>query len=106
MGSRGIFRSDTREEALDNYEKTMAATGKDYCLVEEFIEGTLFGIEGMVYSGEILFLLPNNTEGVPGGHAQSPSAIRCPLPVRKRWGPRPGSRRRKLSGHWDGTTVR
>ena len=66
MGSRGIFRSDTREEALENYEKTMAATGKDYCLVEEFIEGTLFGIEGMVYSGEILFLLPNNTEAFPG----------------------------------------
>ena len=100
MGSRGIFRSDTREEALDNYEKTMAATGKDYCLVEEFIEGTLFGIEGMVYSGEILFLLPNNTEAFQGA-TPSPIGHSCPLPVRKRWGPRPGSRRRKLSGHWD-----
>lgn len=77
MGSRGIFRCNTRDEALENYEKTMAATGKDYCLVEEFIEGTLFGIEGMVAGGKILFLLPNNTEAFQGA---TPSPIGHSVP--------------------------
>ena len=39
MGSRGIFRCNTREETFFYYNKTMEATRKDYCLVEEFIDG-------------------------------------------------------------------
>lgn len=62
MGSRGIYRCDTREEALESYKKTMSETGKDYCLVEEYIEGKLFGAEGMVADGKLQFLLLNNTE--------------------------------------------
>lgn len=77
MGSRGIFRSDTKEEALENYGRTMEATGKDYCLVEEFIEGTLFGVEGMIAGGEIQFLLPNNTEAFYGS---TPSPIGHSVP--------------------------
>lgn len=61
MGSRGIFRCDTKEEALLHYEDTMAATRKDYCLVEEFIQGKLMGCEAMMYQGELLYCLPNNT---------------------------------------------
>ena len=49
MGSRGIFRCNTKEEALLHYEDTMAATRKDYCLVEEFIQGKLMGCEAMMY---------------------------------------------------------
>lgn len=71
MGSRGIFRCDTREEALENYDKVMEATGKDYCLVEEFIEGTLFGVEAMVRKGEFLFCLPDNTEAFINASAVS-----------------------------------
>lgn len=77
MGSRGIFRCDTREEARLNYKKTMDATRQDYCLVEEFIEGTLFGVEGMVAGGEIQFLLPNNTEAFMGA---TPSPIGHSVP--------------------------
>ena len=55
MGSRGIFRSNTKEEARANYRLTMEATGKDYCLVEEFIEGTLFGAEAMLKDGKFLY---------------------------------------------------
>lgn len=77
MGSRGIFRCDTREEALMNYEKTMEATKQTYCLVEEFIEGTLFGVEGMIQEGEIRFLLPNNTEAFCGA---TPSPIGHSVP--------------------------
>lgn len=58
MGSRGIFRSDNVEEALANFEKTMEATNQDFCIVEEFIEGTMFGVEAMVANGELAYVLP------------------------------------------------
>ena len=61
MGSRGIYRSDTRRDAIENYKKTMEVTKQDYCLVETYLEGTLFGVEGMIQGGKIQFLLPNNT---------------------------------------------
>lgn len=66
MGSRGIFRSDTREEARQNFRRSMAATRQEYCLIEEFIEGELFGVEAMVQNGQFLFILPDNTEAFPG----------------------------------------
>ena len=75
MGSRGIFRSNTKEEARANYRLTMEATGKDYCLVEEFIEGTLFGAEAMLKDGKFLYCLLDNTEAfisavpTPVGHS-------------------------------------
>lgn len=66
MGSRGIYRSNTPEEARINFRKSMSETGKDYCLIEEFIEGELFGVEAMISGGEFLFILPNNTEAFIG----------------------------------------
>ena len=61
MGSRGIFRCATKEEARSRYWDTMAATGKDYCLVEECIEGKLMGCEALMENGKLLYCLPNNT---------------------------------------------
>ena len=75
MGSRGIFRCNTRQEAMDNYEKTMEATRQDYCLVEEFIEGTLFGAEAMIKDGKLIYCRVDNTESyisavpTPVGHS-------------------------------------
>ena len=60
MGGRGIYRSDTPEEARRNYAKTMSETHQDYCLVEEFIEGEIFGVESMIQHGKILYMEPNN----------------------------------------------
>lgn len=75
MGSRGIFRCNTSEQAFSFYEKTMEATGKDYCLVEEFIEGEPFGCEAMMSDGRLLYCLPNNIDAfqsyvpTPVGHS-------------------------------------
>ena len=75
MGSRGIFRCNTREEVWENYSKTMEATKKDYCLLEEFIEGEIFGVEAMIQQGEVVYMLPNNIEAfqsttpTPVGHS-------------------------------------
>mgnify|MGYP005759018893 CR=1 FL=1 len=80
MGSRGIFRCNTREEALANYEKTMAATRKDYCLVEEFIEGEILGCEAMISNGELLYCLPNNIEAY---QSHVPTPVGHSVPYRK-----------------------
>lgn len=75
MGSRGIFRCNTSEQAFSFYEKTMEATGRDYCLVEEFIEGEPFGCEAMMSEGRLLYCLPNNIDAfqsyvpTPVGHS-------------------------------------
>lgn len=75
MGSRGIYRCDTPEEVYENYGKTMEATGKDYCLLEEFIEGEIFGVEAMIQDGRVVYMLPNNIEAfqsttpTPVGHS-------------------------------------
>ncbi len=61
MGSRGIFRCNTPEEVYENYPKSMAASRQDYCLLEEFIEGQLFGVEAMVQDGVPVFVLPDGT---------------------------------------------
>ena len=54
MGSRGLFRCENREEALSHYQDTMDATGKDYCLVEEFIQGQMLGCEAMISNGKLM----------------------------------------------------
>ena len=75
MGSRGIFRCNTREETFFYYNNTMEATRKDYCLVEEFIEGQVLGCEAMIQNGRLLYCLPNNIEAfqsyvpTPIGHS-------------------------------------
>lgn len=75
MGSRGIYRCNTPEETFFYYNKTMEATRKDYCLIEEFIEGQVLGCEAMIQNGELLYCLPNNIEAfqsyvpTPIGHS-------------------------------------
>lgn len=58
MGSRGIFRCDTREEALQNFERSMKETAQDFCIVEEFIQGSMFGVEAMMSEGRLVYALP------------------------------------------------
>ena len=80
MGSRGIFRCNTKEEIYSHYVDTMTATGKDYCLLEEFIEGEMLGCEAMICDGELLYCLPNNIENYPGF---VPTPIGHSIPYRK-----------------------
>ncbi len=62
MGGRGIARCDTREALLEAYPSTMSATDKDYCIVEEFLTGTMFGVEAMVEQGRPVYFLPVGDE--------------------------------------------
>lgn len=75
MGSRGIYRCDTAGEARLRFHDCLKESQQDYCLAEKFLDGVLFGAEAMVRNGNILFILPNNTETVmtttlsPIGHS-------------------------------------
>lgn len=80
MGSRGIFRCNEREEVFRYYEKTMEATGRSYCLLEEFIEGQILGCEAMLSDGEMLYCLPNNIEAF---QSYVPTPVGHSVPYRK-----------------------
>lgn len=80
MGSRGIFRCNTKAEAFERYEDTMQATGKDYCLVEEFIEGEVLGCEAMASDGKLLYCLPNNIDAF---QSYVPTPVGHSVPYRK-----------------------
>lgn len=58
MGSRGVYRADTLEEALEHYPEVMEQTGKKYCLVEKFLTGVMFGVEAMMNRGKLVYVLP------------------------------------------------
>lgn len=74
QGSRGIYISRTKEEALQGFRSAMELTKCTYCIVEEYIEGYEFGAQAFVYKGNILFIMPHGDEtfmshtAVPIGH--------------------------------------
>lgn len=73
-GSRGIIRVDSKDEFDSARKYVRENTGKNYFLVEEFIEGEEFGAQAFVYDGEVKFILPHGDyvyqgdTGVPIGH--------------------------------------
>lgn len=62
MGSRGIYRCTSQDEAQKAFEQISTESAQDYCLIEEFLDGLLFGAEGMISGGKLDFLLPYGTE--------------------------------------------
>ena len=74
QGSRGICIVREAERLQSAYEEVMSLTHKDFCIVEEFIEGVEFGAQSFIYHGEVLFVLPHGDEtimcktAVPVGH--------------------------------------
>ncbi len=74
QGSRGICIVRKEDHLKSAYDEVMSLTHKDFCIVEEFIEGTEFGAQAFVYKGEVLFVLPHGDEtvmcktAVPVGH--------------------------------------
>ncbi len=58
-GSRGIYKVLDEAQAYEFYDQVMQETGKDYCMIEEFIEGEDFGAQAFVQNGKIIFTLPH-----------------------------------------------
>lgn len=74
QGSRGICIVRESKQLEQAFDEVMSLTHKDFCIVEEFIEGVEFGAQSFVYNGEVLFVLPHGDEtvmrktAVPVGH--------------------------------------
>lgn len=74
QGSNGIYISRTKEIAIKDFHSVMRVTNRDYCIVEEYIEGREFGAQAFIYQGEVLFVMPHGDEtymrhtAVPVGH--------------------------------------
>lgn len=74
QGSRGICIVKDLAILESSFSEVMSLTHKDYCIVEEFVEGTEFGAQAFVYNNEVLFVLPHGDEtimcktAVPVGH--------------------------------------
>lgn len=74
QGSRGICIVRDAGKLQVAYNEVMSLTHKDFCIVEEFIEGSEFGAQAFVYQGDVLFVLPHGDEtmmcktAVPVGH--------------------------------------
>ena len=66
MGSRGIRRADNEAEATLAYEYAMAATKENFCILEEFLEGTMFGVEAMMSNGKLAYVLPLGNDLLDG----------------------------------------
>lgn len=58
QGSRGINIVKNKDELYRGFEDTMAETKKDFCIVEEFIEGYEFGAQAFVVNNRVLYVLP------------------------------------------------
>lgn len=59
MGSRGVFRADHPEEARRYFRESMQETGKPYLIAERFLQGVMFGVEGMIGPDQTpAFVLP------------------------------------------------
>ena len=55
MGSRGITKASSAEEAVRAFRTAMAETGKDHCIAERFLRGTMFGITALIQNGALVF---------------------------------------------------
>lgn len=74
QGSKGIYIAHTKQKAFEGFRNAMNDTKRDYCIIEEFIEGWEFGAQSFVYNGEILFVMPHGDDtfmshtAIPVGH--------------------------------------
>lgn len=74
QGSKGIYIANTEKEVFEGFRNAMHDTKRDYCIIEEFIEGWEFGAQSFIYNGEILFVLPHGDNtfmshtAIPVGH--------------------------------------
>lgn len=74
QGSKGIYICQTETELFEGYQRAMKLTRKEFCIVEEYIEGNELGAQAFVYQGKIVFILPHGDEtymsctAVPIGH--------------------------------------
>ncbi len=71
-GSRGVTKVSGPEELEAAYSYAMSFTGRDYLVVEKFIEGHEIGIDAFVSGGKPVLLLPHDKLVYRGPHSTVP----------------------------------
>ena len=79
QGSRGIYICNSKEEVYLNYKKSIKDSRKDYCIVEEFIEGREFGVQAFVQNGDIMMVQPHGDLTLRCGKAVVPVGHYMPI---------------------------
>lgn len=73
-GSKGINIVMEGESLSDAVALTMTETHKDYCIIEEYIDGYEFSATAFIADGKVLFILPTGdvrygkNDEIPAGH--------------------------------------
>ena len=73
-GSRGIYRANNIDEALQYFSKSMNETQKDFVIIERCLKGREFGAQAFIQNGEVVFVMPHGDllfhsgTDVPVGH--------------------------------------
>ena len=74
QGSKGIYIARKSPEVIEGFKMATKDSNLNYCIIEEYIEGTEFGAQAFVHSGEVVFVLPHGDytymshTAVPIGH--------------------------------------
>ena len=58
MGSRGVKRADTMDEAEEAFEDALSQSKKEYVIAEKCLVGEMFGVEAMISHQEPVYVLP------------------------------------------------
>ena len=64
-GSRGITKIDFISQLEDAFNYARAVSKSNVFLLEKFMEGLEFGAQGLVFEGELKFLIPHNDTVTP-----------------------------------------
>ena len=58
MGSRGVRRADTPDEAKEAFKDALSLSRKEYVIAEKCLVGEMFGVEAMISHGQLVYVLP------------------------------------------------
>ncbi|MEJ6951747.1 ATP-grasp domain-containing protein [Natronospora cellulosivora (SeqCode)] len=61
QGSRGVIKVDSKEDLINNYNETISYTKKDKILMEQYVSGREFVVEGLAYNYEFENLICGDT---------------------------------------------
>lgn len=78
QGSKGIYKVSTIEEARTAVNAVFSETKKEYCVIEEFIEGIEFGAQAYIENGNVKFVLPHGDKVFRSGTIQVPIGHKMP----------------------------
>lgn len=79
QSSNGVYKCNNFNELNDNYQRVLELTKKEYCIIEEFIEGIEIGAQAFIQNGKIKFVLPHGDILIDSNGSSAPVIHYSPL---------------------------